>query len=122
MLHTLLQVEFGHFENGNFYPAYCYDHDEKGVGAVDPYTVYREGNFFENDTVWRIVKNGYPNNPMGLGENEAYAVTQYAIYCVTNQMRLDYFRADSTDATAVKMLAELNNLVNIRTIWRRNSK
>ena len=69
------------------------------------------------DDVWRVVKNGYPYKTcqeMGLSNNfDAFAVTKFAVYCITGQSSLEKFYAEPDDSEAVAMLNALRNLVNI---------
>lgn len=105
----------GHYYHGNFCPAYCLDKTLDGVGDVGSYTVdFTE--MIKNEKLWRVIKNGYPYrkaNEMGLSSDyDAYAVTKFAVYCVTGQSNLDYFYAEDDDYEARAMLAELKRLVN----------
>lgn len=105
----------GHYYQGNFCPAYCLDKTLDGVGDVGSYTVdFTE--MMKNEKIWRVIKNGYPYrkaNEMGLSSDyDAYAVTKFAVYCVTGQSNLDYFYAEDDDYEAQAMLAELKRLVN----------
>lgn len=85
----------GHNQNGVFYPAYCLNHDldgaEKGAYGVDIDAAYN------NPAVWRVIKNGYPYNNMGLSDWDAFAVTKMAVYCVLGQSNLGDFRAAPGD-------------------------
>ena len=49
----------GHYQDGNFYPAYCLNRDMHGVGTVENYSVDVD-SLIDNNQVWRAVKNGYP--------------------------------------------------------------
>ena len=101
----------GHNQNGIFYPAYCLNHDLDGA-EKGAYTVNID-EAYNNPAVWRVIKNGYPYNNMGLSDWDAFAVTKMAVYCVLGQSNLADFRAAPGDGTAEAMMAQLNNLVNI---------
>lgn len=101
----------GHNQNGVFYPAYCLNHDLNGA-ETGAYTVDIDAAY-NNPAVWRVIKNGYPYNNMGLSDWDAFVVTKMAVYCVLGQSNLGDFRAAPGDGTADAMLAQLHNLVNI---------
>lgn len=106
----------GYYKNDKFYPAYCLNRDLHGVGYVDSYTVDIE-NLIENNQIWRAVKNGYPYktaNEMGLeSDYDAFAVTKFAIYCLTGQADINLYTADENDVEGQAMLKALHNLVYI---------
>ncbi len=106
----------GHYENGTFYPAYCLNRDLYGVGAVESYTVDVD-SLIDNNQVWRAVKNGYPYKTaqeMGLSSDfNAFAVTKFAIYCLTGQADLNLYIADENDQEGQAMLRALHQLVDI---------
>ncbi len=106
----------GHYENGTFYPAYCLNRDLHGVGAVESYTVDVD-SLIDNSQVWRAVKNGYPYKSaqeMGLSSDfNAFAVTKFAIYCLTGQADINLYIADENDQEGQAMLRALHNLVDI---------
>ena len=106
----------GYYMNDTFYPAYCLNNDRTGVSSSLSYSV-DINSVIDNDAVWRVVTNGYPYktaSQMGLENDfDAYIVTKMAIYCVLGQSNLDYFKASSSDSTAVQMLSVLQNLVDI---------
>ena len=106
----------GHYIEGKFYPAYCLDRNLKGVGKVPAYTVEVE-KLIDNNKIWRAVKNGYPYKTakeMGLSsEYDAYAVTKFAIYCLTGQADVNVYQADENDLEGQNMLKALRNLVDI---------
>ena len=105
----------GYYNGSTFYPAYCMNKSNDGAES-GAYTV-SINSLIDNDAVWRVVKNGYPYKTaaeMGLtNDYDAYAVTKFAIYCVLGESNLDYYMAETDDATAVQMLSVLQNLVNI---------
>ena len=106
----------GYYKDGNFYPAYCLNRDLHGVGAVDNYSVDIDSLIYDNQ-VWRVVKNGYPYknaSEMGVWSDfDAFAVTKFAIYCVTGQADINLYSADEGDEEGQAMLRALHNLVNI---------
>ena len=106
----------GYYNDGNFYPAYCLNKDMHGVGTVDNYSVDID-SIIDNNQVWRAVKNGYPYKTaedMGLSSDfDAFAVTKFAIYCLTGQSDINLFMADEADEEGQAMLQALHNLVNI---------
>ena len=106
----------GHYENGIFYPAYCLNRDLKGVGKVASYTVDVDSVITDNK-VWRAVKNGYPYKSageMGLSSDfDAFAVTKFAVYCLTGQADINLYIADDGDEEGQAMLRALHNLVDI---------
>lgn len=108
----------GHYQNGNFYPAYCLNKDLDGVGKRENYSVDVD-SIIENEQVWRAVKNGYPYKSakeMGLNSDfDAFAVTKFAVYCVLGQSDINLFRADEGDEEGQAMLRALHNLVEIGT-------
>ena len=106
----------GYYNDGNFYPAYCLNKDMHGVGTVDNYSVDID-SIIDNNQVWRAVKNGYPYKTaedMGLSSDfDAFAVTKFAIYCLTGQSDINLFMADEGDEEGQAMLQALHNLVDI---------
>lgn len=106
----------GHYENGTFYPAYCLNRDLHGVGAVESYTVDVD-TLIDNPQVWRAVKNGYPYKSaaeMGLESDfDAFAVTKFAIYCLTGQADVNVYTADEGDQEGQAMLKALHHLVDV---------
>lgn len=106
----------GHYENGTFYPAYCLNRDLHGVGAVESYMVDVD-SLIDNIQVWRAVKNGYPYktaSEMGLTSDfDAFAVTKFAIYCLTGQADVNVYTADEGDEEGQAMLRALHHLVEI---------
>ena len=106
----------GYYNDGNFYPAYCLNKDMHGVGTVDNYSVDID-SLIDNNQVWRAVKNGYPYKTaedMGLSSDfDAFAVTKFAIYCLTGQSDISLFMADEGDEEGQAMLQALHNLVDI---------
>ena len=106
----------GHYEGSKFYPAYCLNRDLQGVGAVASYTVDVD-SLIDNNQVWRAVKNGYPYKSaqeMGLSSDfNAFAVTKFAIYCLTGQADINLYIADEGDEEGQAMLRALHNLVDI---------
>lgn len=106
----------GYYNDGTFYPAYCLNKDMHGVGTVENYSVDID-SLIDNNQVWRAVKNGYPYKTagdMGLSSDfDAFAVTKFAIYCLTGQSDISLFTADDGDEEGQAMLQALHNLVNI---------
>ena len=106
----------GHYEGSTFYPAYCLNRDLQGVGTVSSYTVDVD-SLIDNNQVWRAVKNGYPYKSaqeMGLSSDfNAFAVTKFAIYCLTGQADINLYIADEGDEEGQAMLRALHNLVDI---------
>ena len=106
----------GYYKDGNFYPAYCLNRDLHGVGAVDNYSVDIDSLIYDNQ-VWRVVKNGYPYknaSEMGVWSDfDAFAVTKFAIYCVTGQADINLYSADEGDEEGQAMLRALHSLVDI---------
>ena len=106
----------GHYEDGKFYPAYCLNKDLSGVGKAGDYTVDVE-SIYNNDKVWRIIKNGYPNKSakdLGLeSDYDAFVITKLAIYCVTDQGNINSYLAESNDVEGQAMMRALSNLVQI---------
>lgn len=106
----------GHYENGKFFPAYCLNRDLNGVGKVDSYFVDVDSVVRDNK-VWRAVKNGYPYKSageMGLQSDfDAFAVTKFAVYCLTGQADINLYIADEGDEEGQAMLRALHNLVDI---------
>ena len=106
----------GYYNDGTFYPAYCLNKDMHGVGTVENYSVDID-SLIDNNQVWRAVKNGYPYKTagdMGLSSDfDAFAVTKFAIYCLTGQSDISLFTADEADEEGQAMLQALHNLVNI---------
>ena len=106
----------GYYNDGTFYPAYCLNKDMHGVGTVENYSVDID-SLIDNNQVWRAVKNGYPYKTagdMGLSSDfDAFAVTKFAIYCLTGQSDISLFTADEADEEGQAMLQALQNLVNI---------
>ena len=106
----------GYYQNGKFYPAYCLNRDLNGVGKVENYTVDVD-KIIENNRVWRAVKNGYPYKTakeMGLeSDYDAFAVTKFAVYCLTGQADVNLYIADEEDKEGQAMIRALNNLVEI---------
>lgn len=102
-------------EMGNFLPAYCLNKDLPGA-EVTEYTV-NINSVLNNDQVWRVIKNGWPYKTaaqMGLNNDfDAFAVTKFAIYCILNQSKLEYYSAIPGDVVGEQMLRVLQNLVNI---------
>lgn len=82
--------------DGQKYIAYCLSPGLPGVGYVtgekDKYQV-KIDNIFENDVIWRILKNGYPNKPVEkLGvetSDDAYFATMQAINAVLRGYNLE---------------------------------
>lgn len=106
----------GYYNDGTFYPAYCLNKDMHGVGTVENYSVDID-SLIDNNQVWRAVKNGYPYKTageMGLSSDfDAFAVTKFAIYCLTGQSDISLFTADEEDEEGQAMLQALHNLVNM---------
>lgn len=106
----------GHYQDGNFYPAYCLNRDMHGVGTVENYSVDVD-SLIDNNQVWRAVKNGYPYKSageMGLSSDfDAFAVTKFAIYCLIGQADINLYTADEGDEEGQAMLQALHNLVDI---------
>jgi len=106
----------GHYQNGEFYPAYCLNRDMHGVGTVENYSVDVD-SLIDNNQVWRAVKNGYPYKSageMGLSSDfDAFAVTKFAIYCLIGQADINLYIADEGDEEGQAMLQALHNLVDI---------
>lgn len=106
----------GHYENGNFYPAYCLNKNAKGAESNNSYSVDVD-SLINNDKVWRTVKNGYPYKSaeqMGLSSDfDAFTVTKMAVYCVTGESDINLFKAEENDETAKAMLNALYKLVDI---------
>lgn len=106
----------GHYEGKKFYPSYCLNRDLHGVGAVESYTVDVD-SLIENQEVWRAVKNGYPYktaSEMGLSSDfNAFAVTKFAIYCLTGQADINLYIADEGDSEGQAMINALHKLVDI---------
>lgn len=106
----------GHYEGNKFYPSYCLNRDLHGVGAVESYTVDVD-SLIENPQVWRAVKNGYPYKTaleMGLSSDfNAFAVTKFAIYCLTGQADINLYIADEEDTEGQAMIRALHKLVDI---------
>ena len=106
----------GYKKNGEFYPAYCLNRDLNGVGKVENYIVDID-SIVDNNSVWRAVKNGYPYKTaeeMGLNsEYDAFAVTKFAIYCLTGQADINLYTADEEDIEGQAMLSALHKLVEI---------
>lgn len=106
----------GYKKDGKFYPAYCLNRDLHGVGAVDNYSVDVD-SLLDNNEIWRAVKNGYPYksaSEMGLESDfDAFAVTKFAIYCLTGQADINLYTADEQDQEGQAMLNALHNLVDI---------
>lgn len=110
----------GYYNNDNFYPAYCMNKDLKGVDDEISYSV-NVSDVINRDDVWRVVRNGYPYKSyqeIGVAnEFDAFAVTKFAVYCITGQSDLEKFYAEPDDEEAIAMLNALKNLVNIRNKW-----
>ena len=106
----------GYYDNGKFYPAYCLNRDLHGVGVVDSYSVDVD-SVITNNKIWRAVKNGYPyKTPEEMGvysEFDAFAVTKFAIYCLTGQADINLYTADEGDEEGKAMLEALHRLVDI---------
>lgn len=102
-------------DDGNTYPVYCIERTLPGAD-LDPYYVTID-NLLENDKIWRIIKNGYPYKTAeewGLNDyKDLYAITRFAIYCVLDQAKFEYFKADSDDKEAIAMLKALEELIDI---------
>ena len=105
----------GYFTKNGFTPTYCINKNLPGV-EKGAYYISVE-SVLDNDKIWRIVKNGYPGKTaeqMGFEfDTDAYAVTQFAIYCVLGQAKLEYFKAEEGDEVGQLMLKKLKELVNI---------
>ena len=71
--------------NGKEYPAYCVNKELGGVGEYGSYSV-TINEAVSNPQVWRAITNGYPYKSLEslgvLDEDEAYAATKQAVYCV----------------------------------------
>lgn len=108
---------------GNKQIAYCMDPDLDGVGwlpgedeSYDTEVKYK----LEDERIWRILKNGYPNVTLeALGvetEDDAYLATKQAVYCILKNRKLEdirsFYRAGET---------EINNQ-NLEDIQRRGKK
>ncbi len=106
----------GRYQDGKFYPAYCLNRDMQGVGYAGNYTVDVD-NIIENNQIWRAVKNGYPYktaSEMGLeSDDDAFAVTKFAVYCLQGQADINLYIADENDSEGQAMLRALHNLVDI---------
>ncbi|MBR3132549.1 MAG: Cys-Gln thioester bond-forming surface protein [Clostridia bacterium] len=67
------------------YPAYCLNIELDGVGEVGEYSVSVD-EAISDSLVWRVITNGYPYKSLAeLGvasEDEAYAATKQALYCI----------------------------------------
>lgn len=103
--------------NGIEYPAYCLNKELPGVdtNGVGNYTVNID-SVLDNDSVWRVIINGYPyQTPEQMGvENkyDAFIATKQAVYCIL------YGTDPSThyrggDARGTKIANAIVNLVNI---------
>lgn len=105
----------GHYIDDIFYPAYCLNRDLKGTQKDEQYEV-RIDDVLDNDSVWRVLTNGYPYKSaesMGLSEYDAFCVTKMAVYCVLGQSDINKYSVDSDDTIAVHMLNKLRELVDI---------
>ena len=69
----------------NEYPAYCLNMELDGVGEIGGYSV-DANEALSNVQIWRAITNGYPYKSLAeLGvasEDEAYAATKQAVYCI----------------------------------------
>ena len=105
----------GYEGKGGFNPTYCMNKNLEGA-EKDGYDVAID-KLVKNDKVWRAIKNGYPYKTpkeMGLSkEEDAYAVTKWAVYCLLGESKLEYYKAEKDDKTAVAMLKALKKLVDI---------
>ena len=107
----------GYYDNGNFYPAYCLNHDRPGVEDGDGYDVTLTEILSDQETynrVWRTVVAGYPyNSPESLGVSDwryAYQATKMAVYCALGQADVnDFFASDSTGQQIVDLIHRLVN-------------
>ncbi len=109
-------IFMGYEDNeGNMQPVYCINKELPGIETGEYYVTTE--NILDNNEIWRVIKNGYPfknYKEYGLNdEKDLYAITRFAIYCVLGQQKLEYFKADKDDETAVKMLKVLKEIVNI---------
>lgn len=95
-------------DNGERQIAYCMDPDRDGVGWLpgEDETYDTEVKYkLENEQLWRILKNGYPNASIeSLGvetEDDAYLATKQAVYWVLKNKKLEdiynHFRAGQTE-------------------------
>ena len=79
-------------ENGERYPAYCVNRGLEGIGEYDSYDVSLS-NLIQDDRLWRIAVNGYPNKTASeLGvENEldAFFATKQAVYSIIGNFNID---------------------------------
>ncbi|MCI9063417.1 MAG: Cys-Gln thioester bond-forming surface protein [Clostridia bacterium] len=98
-------------DEGKFLPSYCMNKNLKGA-EDNPYNV-KIDSLLNNDKVWRVIKNGYPNKNMGLSNYNAYAVTKWAVYCILGESDINDYYAEEDDDIAVDMLRELKKLVSI---------
>lgn len=107
----------GHYENGEFYPAYCLNKNVKGAESNNNDYGVDIDSLINNNKVWRAVKNGYPYKSatqMGLSSDfDAFTVTKMAVYCLTGESDINLFKAEEDDEEAQAMLNALYNLVDI---------
>ena len=101
-------------KDGNKNIAYCMDPDLDGVGWLPgEYEGYEtEVKYkFDDERIWLILKNGYPNaSPEDLGvetEDDAYLATKQAVYCILRNKQLgeirNYYRAGEEEINNQKL-------------------
>lgn len=99
----------GFYEDSEFRPAYCLEIHDAGVSDTLSYSVdVKEA--YENEGVWRVIKNGYPYaGTLGLNnEKDAFFVTKQAVYAVLDGRDLNNYKGkDAYGNTMVEKIKEL---------------
>lgn len=98
----------GYYQNGEFYPAYCLEREQKGV--TTDFTYDLDVGYIMKDTetynkIWRVMMAGYPyNTPEQMGVSSvdhAYQATKMAVYCVTGQRKPEEFYAYNSNGQEI---------------------
>lgn len=106
-------------KNQKIYPAYCLNKETPGVGEYEGEKYIVEANETVTDSqIWRVITNGYPYKSLKElncnTDEEAYAATLQAIYCIKYDRDVDDFKNyQAINASGERVLALLKKLVQI---------
>lgn len=100
-----------YIESGIEYPIYKLNMEEQSLNNVN---CKLESNSENSNVLWKILQYGYPYNSLeNIGvsnEDEAYSVTQEAIYCLLNLRDITKYQSEKPENKVA--LEELINKVN----------
>lgn len=98
-------------EEGIQFPAYCLNPNLLGVGDVPDYSV-TVSKRLEDEGLWRLIKNAYPYNSLGLRGEEAYFATKQAIYRYLAGDDSSYYGGGGIGETGEEILLVIDDLLD----------